>query len=200
MESFQQPFQQQTSFIPKKSLVLKPEPRHSYGIFTPIAVVLFIASLLAWGVTYAYEFQLKGQAEKDQNTLAAQEDAFDPGLLADLDRLDSRISLTKQLLGTHITLIPFFEFLSAQTIQGFRFSGLTYFSGKDATPQITLAGEARDYEAIALQSDIFGQNPSVKEFLFSELSLSKTGTVAFSLVMTLDPALFVYNERIKDTQ
>lgn len=201
MESFQQPFsQQQSSFMPKKSLVLKPEMQRSYGIVTPLAVFLFLASVAVYGITYAYEYQLKGEAKKLQDNLAQQEQAFDPRLLGELQRLDSRMAITKQLLGKHVTLIPFFDFLSTQTIKGLRFSGLTYFSGKDASPQITLAGESKDYDAIALQSDIFGENPLVKEFLFSDLTLSKEGTVGFSLTLSLDPTLFSYNERLKQAQ
>ena len=92
-------------------------------------------------------------------------------------------------------MLPFLDFLATQTIRGVRFTGLTYELGNESSPTVMrLAGEAQDYDAIALQSDVFGASPLLKSFLFSDLILGRAGSVGFSLTLSLDPAIFSYTQ------
>ncbi len=200
MDSFQQPFSSQpsTSFIPKKSLVVKPDVRRSYGILGPLGILIFIISGALYGGTFAYDRQLKQEALKLEDQLKGQEKAFKPTLLDDLQGLSSRIAITDDLLKKHVTLLPLLQLLSAQTIRGLRFANMAYSLGAEGRSSIIrFQGEARDYDTIALQSDVFAQNKLIQDFLFSHLSLGKGGVVAFELDLTVDPELFLYVNTFK---
>ena len=60
-----------------------------------------------------------------------------------------------------------------------------------------LEGEARSYSSVALQSDIFGDNKYLKNPIFSNLGLAKSGDVTFNLELNLDPSVMLYKESIK---
>ena len=205
MDTLQPPFSGQqppTSFIPKKSLVVKPEYKRSYGIFTPIAVILLVLSAGLYGGAYAYDYQLQEQAKADQETIDKQEKAFDTKLLTDLQKLDTRIAITKQLLKKHVTLLPLLDLLASETIRGLRLTSLAYtLAPGSGQTQVHFSGESRDYDAIALQSDVFGaDNAIIKNFLFGDLSLGKNGSVDFSLDMGLEPSIFSYEDSLNKSQ
>lgn len=168
----------------------------------PIAVTLFLLSGLVYAGTYLYVGQLTDQAVVEKENLDKQEKAFNSNLLIELQQLDTRLSVSKGLLKDHVTIRPLLDFLSRETIRGLRYSSFSYQASSDAKPaDIHFAGEARDYDAIALQSDVFAQaKPTVTSFLFSDLSLNRGGGVNFSLNMTVDPELFSYENSLSSAQ
>jgi hypothetical protein len=66
--------------------------------------------------------------------------------------------------------------------------------------QATLAGTAKTYAAIALQSDAFAKNTLIKNPVFSNLTVDdKTGLVGFKLVFTVAPGDLSYEKFITDS-
>jgi hypothetical protein len=182
-----------TSFIPKKSMIRAPG-RTGAGVFMVAAIVLFIVSLIAAGGAYYYRSYLTDQKTQFEADLQRSQAAFEPALLAELERFDSRLNVSNGLLAKHVTILPFFNFLEQETLKTIRYKTLniSLFQEKNSEINVKLTGEAESYESIALQSDVFVQTKKLSPFVFSGLSPTPTGRVSFELSGTVDPSLFSY--------
>lgn len=191
-----------SSFIPKKPLVTQSfSSRRSVGIVFPVAMILFLGSLGAYGAAYLYRSQLNISLANEQATIANQEKEFEPALLQELGRLTDRLTVSKELLDKHLTVVPFLQFLSNATIHGIRYNNFVYTLDSASNKiKIRMNGTSVDYDAIALQSDAFGKETHIQEFLFSDLSLGKDGSVGFTLTMSVDQSLFSYADWIRKQQ
>lgn len=187
-----------TTFIPKKPLITKPPERKPIGIVLAISVIAFVLSLLGLLGAYGYSSILKNQVGELTKDLKKTENAFNPRTLRELERADNRITTTEKLLANHITVLPLFDFFSENTLRTVRFKNFSYTYSPDTKKvELRMSGEARDYESIALQSDVFSASGKLIEFFFSDLNLDGAGRVIFTFTATVDPLLVSYAESIK---
>jgi len=185
------------SFIPKKPLTAKSSSaRGSRGIVFAVAVLLFVLSLAASGGVYFYEKLVEKRIADKSDWLEQARGAFEPSLIAELERLDTRIDVASEVLARHVAFSEFFDILGELTLQSVRFQRLTY-SFTDTMPEINMQGEAQSYSSVALQSDIFGDNKYIKNPIFSNLGLDKQGSITFDLTFNLEPSFMLYKESIK---
>lgn len=187
----------QTSFVPKKTLVEK-EPRKVGGTFSGIlnllSLIVFIASILGAGAAYFYRSSLESKVEEYKVSLERARNAFEPGLITELQVLDKRMMAASEILNNHIAVSPIFVLLGEITLPTVRYSDFSYEFNKD-NPQmvdINISGEAKGYNYIALQADLFGQNKFIKNPIFSDFTLDQQGNVDFSLTFSVDKSLVLY--------
>ena len=57
-----------------------------------------------------------------------------------------------------------------------------------------MTGQAKSFNSVALQSDVFGTERSFKDPIFSNFSLNERGDVIFNFQTTVDPKLLLYRE------
>ncbi|MBP6884627.1 MAG: hypothetical protein KBC17_02265 [Candidatus Pacebacteria bacterium] len=181
----------QTSFIPKKPLAEERIPVQGHtSIFSFFAVVIFVATLASAGGTYFYRANLQKSINSMQESLSAARNQFEPALLEQLKTTDRRLNNSRMLLSNHIAVTPIFRALEGHTLKTVQYTKFT-FTTPD-TPgglvKVEMTGRARDYTAIALQSDNLSMNKNIKDPLFSSLVLEeRTGTVTFDLVFNVEP-------------
>ncbi|MCR4310979.1 MAG: hypothetical protein NUV54_00185 [Candidatus Taylorbacteria bacterium] len=189
----------QTSFIPKKNLVV--EKSHSraenVSIFFIISVVLFIASLAAAGGVFAYKRILISSIDTKSVRLVEARNSFEPEFIDTANDLNKRIEAVKQLLSDHTVITPLFAFLEDSTLASIKFDEFSYDVRADGTSYVALSGQAKNYSAIALQSDIFGKEKFVKSPVFSGLNPDKNGNIVFKFDASLDPTFLSYKESLK---
>ena len=106
--------------------------------------------------------------------------AFEPSLITEMERVDTRINTANEILARHVAFSEFFKILEELTLQNVRFSRFDY-SFIDGAPQVMLEGEARSYSSVALQSDIFGDNKYLKNPIFPTSDLQRAGTLLSTL-------------------
>lgn len=187
----------QSSFIPKQVLTVGGGSRRppTVGLFTLISLLILLISVLFWGGSYAYAKFLQNEIERPCHESAIT-NTLDCGLNAKLERAkqelqqniiddlrikEAKIRTAEGLIDNHLTALPVFDLIEAYTLKTISYDSLGYGDG-----EVTLSGEAKGYESIALQSDIFVKE--VREFdsfLFSDLSPSETGRVRFKLTIKL---------------
>ncbi len=187
----------QTSFIPKKTFETGPATKTRVGaggIFSIIAACLFVLSLLISGGVFLYERFLATSIERKKETLEQAKKAFEPELIRELSRLDSRLSLAEDLLDEHIAPSGLFDLLEDVTLETVRFTTLGY-GIEESGVRVTLQGEARSFASVALQSDEFAKNRSIRDPIFSGLTLDERGAVEFTVNALIDPALLSYKDR-----
>ncbi len=187
--------QVQASFIPKRSLDVAA-PRSgggTGGLLFLIALLIFVASLVAAGASFAYTQYLNNAIASKAKSLTLAEGAYDPGTIQDLVRLDDRLTQANILLKNHVAISGIFTFLSTQTLANVSFSSFGYELGNDGTAKITMQGVADGFSTVALQSDQFGSNKLLKDVVFSNITVDSSGRVTFNVSATVDPSILSYS-------
>ena len=191
----------QSSFIPKGPVAptvtsrISPNGREKSLLSFLSSLIFGISVILAVGV-FGYKLYLNYSINKMGAYLVEARATLQQETISELTRLDSRIIATGELISKHRILTPLFEFLEASTPRTVRFTGFEY-SMTDQGLELYLTGEARGYESLALQADIFNQSQFLKSPIFSDLSLNDRGDVGFSFRAVLDPSLVSYEKTLE---
>lgn len=183
----------QTSFIPKKPIVATTNSVPStINLFSLIATVLFVVSLALSGGVYFYKDLLGKQIEESKVFLKKAQDDIDSDFIKQAIRLDSRIETSKKLLSSHLTITPFFAFLSEITLKTVRFRDFNFSYPAPDKIAVSMKGQALSYSAVALQSDYLNQQKNLKNTIVGDMILDPGGTVSFNVITSVDPKVFSY--------
>lgn len=183
--------QVQASFIPKKSLEASTS-RGGFGLFLLLAILVFVASLVAAGSAFAYQQYLTTTLAAEKVSLERAQGAYEPDSIKDLARMDQRITQAKTLLSKHTAPSAIFAFLGTQTLEKVSFSSFNFTLGNDGSAKVGLSGKADSFSTMALQSDQFGGNKIFKDVIFSGIAADDSGAVSFSVSATVDPSIISY--------
>lgn len=184
----------QTSFIPKKPITataVSHSPR-TINLLSLIATILFIISIALAVAVFLYQNLLLKQIESDKASLDRAQGAFEPELIQQIIRLDSRIETGKTLLKSHLAITPFFDLLASVTLKSVRFRDFSFSYLAPDKILVTMKGQAQNYAAVALESDLLNQQKYLSNTVLGDLALEPTGTIAFTVSTTLNPALVSY--------
>ena len=122
-----------TSFIPKKPL----EGGSAYhqpggmGFLFFIALVIFLASVVAAGGVFGWEKVTVGSISSKSDSLEKAEGAFDLSTVEDLIRMSARLDSASSLLASHVAPSAIFAFLSQHALQRVQFTSFNYTLGSD---------------------------------------------------------------------
>lgn len=195
----------QTSFVPKKTIVER-EPKRGRGglggIINLVALIIFIASLIGAGGVYFYRSSLQSTIDGYKESLARARAAFEPSLITKLQVLDKRMRSATGILGSHVAVSPIFSLLGEITLPTVRYSDFAYEFNKQNSNlvDIKITGQAKGYNYIALQADLFAQNKFIKNPIFSNFTLDQLGNIAFNLTFSVDKSLVVYESFLEREQ
>ncbi len=196
----------QTSFIPKQALTRTFGRRHEpIGLFTLVATVILIISLLFLGGAYTYRYLLTDEIERlcDNPDIIEGDGALagcgleaqltklrgrlNQNTIATLETTDRKLKRAEGLLNSHQTLLPLLALLERLTLETIRYGHFDY-NGET----INLAGKAKGFESIALQSEVFDQDKLVTNYIFSDFTVDADNRVGFKLILTVEPSLTSY--------
>lgn len=166
------------------------------NLFSLIGTVLFIATLALGGGAYFYQSVLEKQIAENKASLDLAKDAFDPQLINQIVRLDTRIETTKKLLASHISVTPLFDYISTITLKSVRFRNFSFAYLAPDKVVVTMQGQGQGYASVALQSDLLNQQKYLRETVVGDMNLEPTGLVSFSVSTIIDPILVSYNNVI----
>ena len=195
--------QPQTSFIPKKAPTTLPTSSglgsRRVNLLAILAFLVFFSSIGFAAFVFFYKSHIiKTIAELDASLVLARK-SFDPEFIAEASQLDARIEGARTLLKTHRALSPLLDLLEKKTLESVRFQDFT-FNGRDGDDiTVGMTGEAQSFNAVALQSDVFGAERAFQNPVFSSFSLDEQGNVIFNFQTRVDPKLFLYGETLLDT-
>lgn len=188
----------QTSFIPKKPVLDSPGrlSPSSVSVFLIVAIIIFIVTLSAAGGLYIYRKTLLGRIDTANKLLVKAKNSFESSLIDSVKVLNRRIEAAKQLVTAHTALSPIFDVLEKETLATVRFDSLNY-ELKDSGGVLRLGGQGKNFNSVALQSDIFGKDKSFKSPVFSDLNPDLGGNIVFKFSATIDPKLTAYANAYK---
>jgi hypothetical protein len=194
-----------TSFIPRKTIdaavnfQANGNPPHKVGrtIFSVIATIIFLGTIAASGLVYAWQIKLKKDVVKQVETMKAARNEFDEKFVKNASRLNSRIELAKTMLTNHVSPSSLYSLLEEYTLQTIAFSSFAFKDNQDGTIGVTGQGEAARYASIVLQSDAFGKSGYLRNVIFTNLRPDQNNeSVGFSFEATLDPKLILYRNSL----
>lgn len=188
----------QASFIPRKPIAPIPgasKPARSFSLFSIITTIVFLMTVLAAAAAFGYGYYLNKDIAAKQEDLKAKLAKFEPALVADLSRTDSRIESVKLLLQQHMAIGAFFDFLSRSTLANVRYVDLKLSSDNAGKTTIVMNGQAKSYTAVASQALEFQKQENLKHFRdisISNMTIDKDGNVVFLVNATLNPSPILY--------
>jgi hypothetical protein len=133
-----------------------------------------------------------------QNTLTLAQNRFEPSKITELQVLDKRLNASTEILANHLAISPIFTALENITMKTVRYTKFDYELGtdKNKTVDVKISGQAIGYRSVALQADLFAQEKSFINPVFSNLTLDNSGNVLFDLEFTVDPAFVNYKQSL----
>ncbi len=184
-----------TSFIPKASLKIEhaeTKGKNPIALANVVAGAILIITIASAGGLYLFErFSLQAITDKQQS-LERSRAAFEPATIETLARLDTRLSTGETLLKSHVAVSKLFDELEARTLASVRFSDFSYDSTDPTQVHLSATGEAASFNAVALQSDAFSKSAIITEPIFSNVNISKTGTIDFDFSAVIDLSRLAY--------
>jgi hypothetical protein len=193
------PVQFHTTFAPQRAPRLRAASATLGGrrlnFFSLAALVLFGASAALAIFVFFYRGYLARDITRLDAELALARKSFEPEFIETAVRLNRRIEAGKHLLASHRALSPLFDVLEKRTLETVRFQSFAFeMSGASGT--LSMNGEGKSFNAVALQSDIFGGEKGFVNPVFSNFSLSERGTVLFNFKTDISTNLLNWSESV----
>lgn len=182
-----------TSFVPhpggSSSKRYKSDFSGAFAFFGYGVLALGIA--LAIGV-FLYGRVLTAQKDAKDAQLAQAEASIDPSTVTGFVRLRDRLASSATLINNHVAYSKFFGVLEGTLPTTTRFSALTLTLDDAGSTKLTGQGVAKNFNALAAASTAFAKDGRIKDAIFSNISVTNSGSVTFSLTATLDKALTAF--------
>jgi hypothetical protein len=153
-------------------------------------LLLALSGALAVGV-FLYSQYLQASVQSKLQQLNRAEASFDPSLVQQLTRLDTRMNTAEDLLKAHLAPTRFFATLEASTVQDISFGSLSYTTTDPQDIDIKMDGVAGSINAIALQAQVFSQGGVIASPIFANIDREADG-VHFTFTGTLNASEMTY--------
>ena len=190
----------QTTFIPKKPLAENRDTGQSGGvsIMVFLATILLVVSCALAGGMYLYRNSVDVKVVEMQKQIDQSSISYDADLAFNIEDTNRRLTVAQELLGNHVSFSPLLVTLGENTLKTIRYNKMNAEQtvGSNAIVTIKISGVAKNYDAIALQSDMFGKNRFIRDPIFSNLIPTIDNNISFDLSFTVDPAYMKYNNHI----
>jgi hypothetical protein len=193
----------QTSFIPKTTIQTPTTPAFrkskSPGILVSFCFLILLVSLLFAVLSFGYLSFLENTKKTMDEQLKANIEKFEKRTLEEYARLDTRIETATLLINTHIAPSYFLEFLQAETLKSVKFTNLKYELSADGSyASVSMTGVAKSYNAIAFQSNVFGNFKDLTTPIFSNLDLDLLGNVTFAFTSRINSSFIYYKNKAEE--
>lgn len=191
--------QNQNSFIPQGSFSQRQSRMDSsIGLVNLIAFIILGAVLLFSAGAFIYQYWLLNSLNRPCDSAGGcglveefnrEMQELDVSAVTRLVNLDSKMRSARSVINNHVTLVPLLAVLEEYTLHNVRFSSFEFNrEGGD----LKLAGVARSYEDMALQSRVFRSAPQVRQVSFSGFGSDDLGNIRFNVVLGIDESVLKY--------
>lgn len=192
----------QPTFIPHEAVTSSSVRRGGGGLseltFLISIILIIISAALAAGV-FLYSQYLQTSNQSKLNQLNSAETSFDPSLIQQLTRLDSRMNAAQTLLTAHLAPTQLFTMLEQSTVQDISFTSLSYDASNPQNITLTMQGIAGSVNSIALQAQVFSQSGIITNPIFSNIDAEPAG-VNFNFTALVNPSAINYETFVSGAQ
>ena len=191
----------QTSFIPKKPVDSSPKSylyKQPSNIFSVIATLIFVVTLLIAGGLFGYRVMLNNEITAADNEITAARADFQEKTIKEIIRYNNQMEAANQILNNHIVIYPLLAQLEEQTLRNVSFETLKYLREGD---KVKIEGNviAKSYNALAQQSEKFNSNKFLIEPTLSNFKLTEEGLISGDFNSYVDSSLFSYRRIVESS-
>ncbi len=193
----------QTTFVPRRPQLATPRVAAPRGpdFIVLIATVLFFASAAAAGGVYAWRWNLNREIESQADQLEKVRDSFDPKFIEQASLLNDRIVAANKILDGHLAPTELFDIFEQFTLRTVAFQSFTAVRGANGSVALTATGVGKNFEAVVLQSDWFGDGPDgdgarLKDVVFSRLGETDRREATFNFSATIPAERILFTRSI----
>lgn len=191
----------QTSFIPKTPQGTPERSGKSRtSLFMMGSIFIFIVSVVLAGAVFGGKKYLADQLVKDKEAFTEAQTKFDSETVDYLVKLSAKIDLAKGILQKHTVILPLFDYLQSNTYKLVRFKSMNLTFSAENTIDVEMKGEAKNFNVVALQSDLFALNKNFKNPIISDVDVATAGGVTFNFKTQVEPSLLLYKNTRNITQ
>lgn len=186
-----------SSFIPHEEELARVRVRPS-GLITVImlfSIALFVSSCILAAYVFLYQQYLETDKTAKVDSLQRAKESFDPSLIADLTRIDTRLRAAGMILGNHIAPSAILRALEQSTITTLGFSSLSFDASNLSAITLKMEGTAGSVNTVALEADIFSRHKMFLTPIFSDINRSQEG-VRFRVSSNVNPETINYQRLI----
>lgn len=141
------------------------------------------------GATFVYQYVLESIRDNKAKELAAVEATTNRATIDEFIRLRDRLVASRTILDGHVALSQYFDVLEALTLKTVSYDSLELVEAEGGRIELTMNGEARTFNTLAAQSAAFASEKRIKRAIFSDIQVTQSGRVSFSLSAELAPEL-----------
>ncbi|MEK7460550.1 MAG: hypothetical protein AAB628_03315 [Patescibacteria group bacterium] len=193
------------SFIPKNSLTHGDDAfsaSRPKSLVATLAIVIFVITVGVYGGLLYYKSLLAEEIQKQTVKIKTAQDIFTKS--PDVEKakvFNTRAELARKLLDSHIVVSPVFDFLSLNTVTAIKYESFA-FKREMGIDSLELKGEAPSYASLINQLDIIKKKQiEISGFEIRDISLTKFGTVTFTLKLFFVPGYLSYtNDQRKSNE
>ena len=183
----------QSSFIPKEPITQQVFAKKKMGLFGVLSVTFFTLSILSSIGIVVYKNILKNDIKNVQSQLAEAEQTMDKKTIEEMLKFSKKLQLVKSVVDRHTVFSNFLVSLASSTVNSVSFNNLQYGGEQNKDLTVNLDGRAPSYGTVALQEDVFKKNKFWKTVNISDLKLGDDGFVSFSVNLTIDQKISLYD-------
>ena len=193
-----------SSFIPKKQVAQESPARKkskrpsSINLFALASSLLFIVSVVAAGGMFGYTYILEERINQKGIELSEGRALLDLDQIDDYKLLDQRLETAWNLLRNHKTTSKLFGLLETNTLHNVQFNEYEFELTVEDELIATLKGEAATFNALALQVDVFDRQSLFSSVAYSDIHVTNTGTVGFTMTSIFDPNEVLYTQSFSE--
>lgn len=187
----------QATFMPRQPAVsgdAYTRPKSAPSFFRMIGILVFVLALVAMGGLFAYKKYITGSNGEKQAKVEEAIKNFEPELTRELTIIKARVDAGKNLLENHRAFSLLFTLLEINTAQTVQFNEFSFDVAPDKKIKLTMQGEARSYNAIAFQSDVFSKVEQFKNPMFTNLAIDERGIISFDFSADIEPSAVSYKK------
>lgn len=167
------------------------------GFGAMLSLILFVLSVVASGAIFLYTQTLETGVTEKTKMLQRAREAFQPALIKELVRLDTRMRSADSILAAHVAPSTLFTLLEQTTLRNVQMTSYTYELSPERIPQVEFEGVTDSLTYVALQAEIYKGNQFFRNPIISELDVTTGDEVVFTGSTSLDDRLLSFQELIR---
>jgi hypothetical protein len=164
-----------SSFIPKRGVGKKPTTvrKNNFVLLSIVSYALFVSAPLASAAVFIYERHTQNQFNKAVVNLDQAIEGFKEADLKRVTDFDDRLTLTKKLFDSHISMVSLLQTIEASTAQTVRFKSIDISRTDSSSVAVTGLLTTQKLDGTLFQRSSYSAAEIIKNPRFSEVTLLK---------------------------
>lgn len=164
-----------SSFIPKRGVGKKPTAvrKNNFVLLSIVSYALFVSAPLASAAVFIYERHTQNQFNKAVVNLDQAIEGFKEADLKRVTDFYDRLTLTKKLFNSHVSMVSLLQTIEASTAQTVRFKSMDIARTDSSSVAVTGLLTTQKLDGTLFQRSSYSAAEIIKNPRFSEVTLLK---------------------------